>query len=146
MNDFSFGVQNATSIGSATSGAGAGKIQFNEFSIRKTADVASGSFFKNCAAGAHYAVVTVALRQVGGTTGSSKPYLVYNVGTVFTTRIAWSGPGEEGPEEIITFAYGGLSIAYAAQLPDGKMEALKSVEWNQMTNTASFPGAPLLSF
>ena len=31
IKDFSFGIENPTTIGSATGGAGAGKIKFNEF-------------------------------------------------------------------------------------------------------------------
>ena len=38
IKDFSFGVENPTTIGSATGGAGAGKIKFNEFTIKKTTD------------------------------------------------------------------------------------------------------------
>ena len=41
IKDFSFGVENPTTIGSATGGAGAGKIKFNEFTIKKTTDSAS---------------------------------------------------------------------------------------------------------
>src|SRR5262249_44115972 len=40
IKDFSFGVENPTTIGSAT-GGGAGKIKFNEFTIKKTTDQAS---------------------------------------------------------------------------------------------------------
>src|SRR5262249_40757702 len=36
-NGFTFGVENPTTIGSATGGAGAGKIKFNEFTISKAA-------------------------------------------------------------------------------------------------------------
>ena len=36
IKDFSFGVENPTTIGSATGGAGAGKIKFNEFEIKKS--------------------------------------------------------------------------------------------------------------
>ena len=36
LKDFSFGVENKATIGSATSGAGVGKVQFNEFTIRKS--------------------------------------------------------------------------------------------------------------
>jgi type VI secretion system secreted protein Hcp len=45
IKDFSFGIENPTTIGSATGGAGAGKIKFNEFSITKTTDTASPNFF-----------------------------------------------------------------------------------------------------
>src|SRR4029077_13323573 len=47
LKDFSFGVENPTTIGSATGGAGAGKIKFNEFTIKKTTDAASPAFFKD---------------------------------------------------------------------------------------------------
>src|SRR6266851_1131438 len=66
IKDFSFGVENPTTIGSATGGAGAGKIKFNEFTIKKTTDQASPLFFRNCAAGMHYKTVTLAVRKAGG--------------------------------------------------------------------------------
>ena len=65
IEDFSFGVENATTIGSAMGGAGAGKIKFNEFTIKKTSDQSSPAFFKNCCAGAHYKTVTVSMRRIG---------------------------------------------------------------------------------
>ena len=43
IKDFSFGVENPTTIGSATGGAGAGKIKLNELTIKKTTDTASPS-------------------------------------------------------------------------------------------------------
>src|SRR4051812_2414106 len=49
IKDFSFSVENLTTIGSATGGAGAGKITFNEFTIKKTTDKASAGFFLACA-------------------------------------------------------------------------------------------------
>ena len=52
VDSFSFGVENPTTIGSATGGAGAGKIKFNEFQIKKTIDNASPVLFKQAAAGA----------------------------------------------------------------------------------------------
>jgi hypothetical protein len=38
IKDFSFGVENPTTIGSATGGAGTGKARFNEFTIKRTID------------------------------------------------------------------------------------------------------------
>jgi hypothetical protein len=35
IENFSFGVENPTTVGSATGGAGSGKIRFNEFSVSK---------------------------------------------------------------------------------------------------------------
>jgi hypothetical protein len=43
--------------------------------------------------------------------GDGKPFLQFKFDTVFTTKIDWSGPGDEGPEESITFVYGKLEAA-----------------------------------
>src|SRR5262245_490246 len=109
IKDFSFGVENPTTIGSATGGAGAGKIKFNEFTIKKTSDKASPAFFRNCVAGAHYKTVTLEMRKAGGDpTSAGKPFLQFKFDTVFTTKIDWSAPGDDVPEESITFVYGKL--------------------------------------
>src|SRR5437588_3866922 len=118
IKDFSFGVENPTTIGSATTGAGAGKIKFNEFTIKKTTDKASPCFFKNCCIGSHYGSVCIEMRKAGGDPMSAgKPFLRFKFGTVFTTKIDWSGPGDEGPEESITFVYGQFGVQYLVQLP-----------------------------
>lgn len=147
--DFSFGAENKGPIGSATAGAGGGKVQFNEFTIRRTSDTASPFFFKNLAAGAHYKQVTLAMRTADSGPGKAgKPFAIFNFGAVFTTKIDWSGPGEGGPEERITFAYGAFDVAYAKPRPDGSMEPPKNASWNQMTNKNEFvEGAtPTISF
>jgi hypothetical protein len=41
IKDFNFGSENRTTIGSATGGAGAGKVKFNEFGVTKTIDSSS---------------------------------------------------------------------------------------------------------
>ena len=120
IKSWSFGVENPTTIGSATGGAGAGKIKFNEFQITKKSDSASPSFFLSAATGSHYKTVTIEMRKAGGDPKSTgKPFLTYKFGTVFTTKINWSGPGDEGPEESITFVYGQLAIQYQPQKSDG---------------------------
>jgi type VI secretion system secreted protein Hcp len=132
IKDFSFGVENPTTIGSMTSGAGAGKIKFNEFPIKKTSDQSSAAFFKNCCAGAHYKTVTVSIRTTGREAAGSE-FLRFKFDTVFTTKIDWSGPGDEGPEESITFAYGKLGIRFT-QAPGSKPVA---AGWDQVMNKAA---------
>src|SRR5687768_526063 len=105
IKDFSFGIENAATVGSATTGAGGGKAKFNEFTIKKTTDSASSLFFRNCCAGIHYKNAIIAIRKSGGDVESAGvPFLEYSFGMVFTTKIEWSGPGDEGPEESITFS------------------------------------------
>jgi type VI secretion system secreted protein Hcp len=135
IKDFSFGVENPTTIGSATGGAGAGKIKFNEFTIKKTTDQASPDFFKNCCAGAHYDYVIIEMRKSGGDPATSgKPFLRFKFSTVFTTKIDWSGPGDEGPEESITFVYGKFGVKYWLQGETGAQVGDKFAGWDQIQN------------
>jgi len=135
IKDFSFGIENPTTIGSATGGAGAGKVKFNEFTIRKTTDRESPTFFKNCCAGAHYKTVIIEMRKAGGDSAASdKAFLRFKFDTVFTTKIDWSGPGDEGPEESITFVYGKLGIKFIPQEP-GSQAVLAG--WDQVLNKAA---------
>jgi type VI secretion system secreted protein Hcp len=135
IKDFSFGCENPTTIGSATGGAGAGKIKFNEFTIKKTSDKASPVFFKNCCIGSHYASVTIEMRKAGGDPASTgKPFLKFKFAIVFTTKIDWTGPGDEGPEEGITFVYGKLGVKYTEQTPEGGSGGDHIAGWDQVTN------------
>ena len=116
IKNFSFGVDSSAAIGSGTSGAGAGKVKFNDFTITKTTDSASPVFFKNSVAGSHYGKVILTMRKAGGDPSSAgQPFLTFTFGTVFTSKIDWSGPGDEGPEESITFVYGQLGVEYHQQ-------------------------------
>jgi type VI secretion system secreted protein Hcp len=135
IKDFNFGIENPTTVGSAAKGAGAGKIKFNEFVIKKTTDLASPCFFKNSCIGAHYANVIIEMRKAGGTaTASGKPYLRFKFGTVFTTKISWNGPGEEAPEEEITFVYGQFGVCYVQQDEKGQSAAQPWEGWDQVKN------------
>jgi type VI secretion system secreted protein Hcp len=135
IKDFNFGVENPTTIGSGALGAGSGKIKFNEFVIKKTTDQASPCFFNNCCIGSHYATVTIAMRKAGGSTGTSgTPYLIFKFGTVFTTKITWSGPGEEAPEEEITFVYGQFGVQYLQQTATGQGGVTPFAGWDQVLN------------
>jgi type VI secretion system secreted protein Hcp len=114
IKDFSFDVAGATTIGSATSGAGSGKASFKEFTIKRMVDKASPGFFQHMAVGQHYAKVLLEMRRASGDP-TQQTYLQYNFTNVFTTKISWSGPGDEGPEESVTFQYGGMQLKYLGQ-------------------------------
>jgi len=140
LKEFSFDVEHAHTIGSATKGAGSGKVKFNEFSIKKPTDKASCNFFMDCVLGAHYENVVIAVRKAGAATDvSGKPYLEYCFNTVFVTKVEWSGPGDEGPEESITFAYGKLGVRYRPQKSDGTMDVAKLQGWDQQLNKSWTP-------
>ena len=136
----SFGVSQAETSGSGTTGAGAGKAKFEEFTIEKAVDLASVPLYNACTAGAHFPNVMLAVRKAGG---SNLIYLQYIFRMVFVTGINWSGGGgEEAPRETVKFKFGAMGIQYIQQKADGtegtKMQGL----WSTTTNkpTLDVPG------
>jgi type VI secretion system secreted protein Hcp len=127
--DFSWGAENPTTIGTATGGAGAGKVKFNEFTIKKTVDTASPNFFKNLAAGAHYKKATLSVRKPD----AKEPYYEIRLDTVFTTKIDNSGSNPDVPEETITFVYGKMETV-ARGGKEGGSEAPVQQGWDQIAN------------
>jgi type VI secretion system secreted protein Hcp len=135
LRSFSFGVENTTTIASATTGAGAGKMMFNEASIEKPVDLLSPSLYQLSAIGAHLNRLQVFIRKAGGATAVPKPYLVYGFSIVFITKIDWSASdGDELPTERVIFQYGQLGLAYYPQKLDGTLGTLKKASWDQMMN------------
>lgn len=130
-----FGVSQAETTGSGSTGAGAGKAKFDEFTIEKFVDLASVPLYQACAAGAHYPSVMLAVRKAGG---SNLLYLQYIFRMVFVINIGWSGgDGEAAPKETIKFKFGGMGIQYIQQKADGtegtKMQGLWSTTTNKPT-------------
>ena len=135
IRSFSLGVENATTIGSATGGAGTGKIKLNELYNEKSVDTLSPSLYSLSARGGHLAKMQLFVRKTGGATSAPKPYLTYGFAPVFVTSIDWgASEGDDLPVERVTFAYGSLALGYYAQKPDGTLGAKKMATWNQVTN------------
>ena len=127
-----FGVSQAETTGSGTSGSGAGKAKFEEFTIEKYVDLASVPLYMACVAGAHYPTVMLANRKAGG---SSLLYLQYAFRMVFVTGITWSGGGgEEAPKETIKFKFGAMGIQYVRQKPDGSGDTMIPGYWSTTLN------------
>jgi type VI secretion system secreted protein Hcp len=132
---FDFDIQQAVSIGSSTSGAGAGKVKFNAFQVRKQPDASSPLLFQACASGAHYDKVTLALNKAGGP--SAVTYLKFEFQTVFLDHVRWLGDTTQGdtPSEQISFVYGTLHVTYTPQKVDGTAGSAVVGGWDQIKNT-----------
>jgi hypothetical protein len=121
LRDFSFDVENPTTIGSSTGGAGAGKIKFNEFTIKKQIDAASPAFFKSCATGSHYPTVTITLHRAGAADAT------IDLGLVIINDIKYlAAPAPLNSLEQITFLAGSMKVT-----ADGSVDC-----WDQVRNTA----------
>jgi len=132
VSSFGWGVEQAETTGSGSTGSGAGKAKFKEFTISKAVDLASVPLFNACTAGAHFPHVCVALRKAGG---SNLLYLQYIFTQVFVISIHWSGgAGEDAPKEDITFKFGAYSMQYVQQNADGTEGTKQEGSWSATQN------------
>jgi type VI secretion system secreted protein Hcp len=129
VDSFSWGAENPTTIGTATGGAGAGKIKFNEFTITKTIDEMSPILYKQMATGAHAQTATLTIRKAGAT---KAPYATFTFKTVFITKIDFSGGSPETPTEQVTFLAGSWTLDSANPAVEGAKP--QRFGWNQVLN------------
>ena len=140
VSEFNFDIENTLNIGSASGGAGAGKVQFNEFNVKKRTDKASPFLFLNCCNGGHFNDVYLLLRKAGvGVAASGGNYLKFSFKLVAVKKIGWSGAtGDDVCEEEVTFEYGAIQLEYWYQDETGKLTGPKKTEWSRIKNKATF--------
>lgn len=140
VEDYSFDIEQVLNIGSQSSGAGAGKVSFNPFSITRKIDCASPKFFQMACSGTPFMKVGLGIRKstggniqsVGG--GSSGAiYLVFTFKLAAVKTVSWAHD-DEAPKETVTFEYGGLNIQYCQQKPDGTLLEPVPGGWNRVKN------------
>ena len=95
----------AASIGSQSSGAGAGKVTFNPFSITRKIDKASPTLLRACVTGRHLKKVTLKLLPAVQK-GTAVPLSVIVLADVIISEISEAGNVHGGiPLEEIVFLY-----------------------------------------
>jgi type VI secretion system Hcp family effector len=142
--DYSFDIEQVLNIGSASTGAGAGKVTFNPFSITRKMDVNSPILLQMCCSGTAFKQVDLAFRKASGGANSAangQDYLVFTFKLVAVRTMSWT-EGDAGPSEVVTFEYGALDMSYRKQNADGTY-ATKPVfgGWNRVKNVADTPDA-----
>jgi type VI secretion system secreted protein Hcp len=141
IKEFSFGIENTLNISSASGGAGAGKADFKEFTVKKQTDKASPLLAATCGKGGHYKEVQLFLRKSGVSSGekSGGVYLEFHFKLVAVKSIEWSGSsGDDVPEESVVFEYGALKMKYSPQQKDGTLGKVVERAWNKLTNSNNF--------
>ena len=136
LSEFSFGAENTISIGSGSTGAGAGKVSFKEFSCKKLTDSASADLFKRLCNGTHYNG-KISIRKAGGDSKKTGAvYLVFSFNMLMVKSIDWSGSsGDDVPTESVTFMYGEMAISYKQQTKAGGMGTNFECQWSQLNNS-----------
>ncbi len=151
VEDYSFDIEQTLNIGSASSGAGAGKVTFNPFSITRKIDKASPLFFQMACSGTAFQMVSLGIRKsVGASAGgglvSGQMFLRFDFKLVAVKTISWSHD-DESPKETVTFEYGGLQVRYNQQAASGSMTgdgtALIAGGWNRVKNVQDTGPSPI---
>jgi type VI protein secretion system component Hcp len=138
LSGFSLSAQNSISIGSATTGAGAGKVQFGKFEVVKQVDKYSSPLFLDIAAGRALPEVQIIIRQPSGK--KAMPEAQYILRQVVFTDIDVSG-GRKSATETIQGEYGSIEFATYQTGSDGKTKVGSAGGWNQITNKpVTIPG------
>jgi type VI secretion system secreted protein Hcp len=103
VKSFSWGVSNGATIGSATTGAGAGKAKFDELVITKKIDEMSPLLYKAVAVGTGAPTAVLKLYKAG-----EKPisYMTYTMKQVFVSSLKHAGTADDVPNEQVTLIFG----------------------------------------
>jgi type VI secretion system secreted protein Hcp len=144
VEDYSFDIEQVLNIGSQSSGAGAGKVTFNPFSITRKIDRASPVLYQMACSGTPFRSVALVLCR---STGENKSAIVFQKATfklVAVKTIGWAYDAEY-PKETVTFEYGGLVIEYWLQEPDGSLGAKVLGGWNRVKNILDHDPASVLN-
>lgn len=146
IEDYSFDIEQVLNIGSQSSGAGAGKVTFNPFSITRKIDCASPILFSMACSGTAFQQVTLALRKSAGAGASSQSsgiiFLRFDFKLVAVKTISWNHD-DESPKETVTFEYGGMMIRYCQQRSDGTLLPAVAGGWNRVRNVQDTTLTPL---
>ena len=112
LQSFSFGASNRSNIGSATGGAGGGKVQFKEVTIKKMTDSASPIFFK---ASRSHTSDNCTVNFDKANTSEQQPYLTLELKNVMVS--SYQVGGGERPMESISLNF--TKIEYKNKVEHG---------------------------
>lgn len=122
------------SIGSQSSGAGAGKIVFNALNIQKLVNSLSPTLFKNAAAGTAYKFAYIVFTRTG-VDGQPFPYFKITLGLVAVQTQSWALPSDGADlTELVGFQYGGMALTFTPQRADGSAGTPVTQGWNRVAN------------
>lgn len=138
ISRFSLGADRPVNIGSQSSGAGVGKVSFEDFEVEKPLDNLSPSLFSDLASGDHFKNVFIVVRRRSGQL--SVPSFAYEMGLVFLTKIHVSG-STQIPTETLTGAAGQLALLAYKQGANGALAPGNGAGWNRVTNKADPVGS-----
>jgi type VI secretion system secreted protein Hcp len=133
VKSFSIGASNPSTIGSATSGAGGGKVNFAPLNVIKPVDKSSAVLLQMCAAGDHFPNATLTVRKAGK---DALEYMIYTFTEVFVDSIASyvDDTKSEVAQESLSLSYASVHLKYVPQKADGTGDSPVEGGWDATTN------------
>jgi type VI secretion system secreted protein Hcp len=139
-DEWSFSLENKLHIGPHSGGAGAGKAEFDVFTIKKKVDTASPHLYVACGRGCHFNAVDLKLFRASGAgtnTAESNLFLHWSFNMLAVEKVEWSH-SDPMPEETVTFRFGACKVIYSKQDAKGLMTKAGDGTWNQISNSTDF--------
>jgi type VI secretion system secreted protein Hcp len=137
IQSVSFAIENATTIGSTSGGAGSGKAKFKEMQFSKLVDNTTPTIFNYLSSGQHFDTVTLFFRKPVNGTKVTFMKVAFKLVFLTSTSLATSS-GDSDLSESVTAAYGAQQIAFYpnAGNPNPGPPIIQS--WSQVLNNPTF--------
>ena len=141
VDGFDWELKNASTVGSATGGAGAGKASFSPLTIDIHSLAGLATLFKDAATGGHIKSAEL----VGVETVKGKSLEVYKVDlTQLQVSSFQQDPGLKGVETTLGLDFSKIKITDQPQTANGKPGTPETASWDVTTNTATLSPSDLL--
>jgi type VI secretion system secreted protein Hcp len=129
VESFSWGASNPTTIGSATGGAGAGKVQMQDFSFVLPFSKASLDLFMKCATGERIREATLSASRIAG--GQLTDFIKWRLSDCLVSSYQSTG-SENAPTDSLSLAF--AKIELTDMFIKGETGTPLSVGWDVVQN------------
>ncbi len=140
LEAFSIDTEATSSIGSSSTGAGAGKVSLATFEVVKRVDNTSPALFADLVKGGRVKEAIISVERPGPK-GKLTKVAEYTLDKVLIKHINDSGTGDT-TQETITGEYESIGFGVSTQKPDGSTGTTISSGWNRVKNTSSLSTGP----
>jgi type VI secretion system secreted protein Hcp len=116
------------------SGAGAGKVHFQDLAFTTRVSKASPALFLACASGQHIKEAKLVARKAASK--GAQEYLTWTFSDLLVSSYETQGSGgDDTVLDAITLNFSKAVVSYKGQKADGSLDAPITVGWNAKTNT-----------
>jgi type VI secretion system Hcp family effector len=141
VDAYNLEIAQTLNIGSQSAGAGAGKVTFHPFQIKKHYDTASPKLFQAACTATNLGPITFSVVKTGSgsTDGKTapKPYLIISFNNIYVKTIITETLGAY-TMEVVSFEYGAIAFAYS-KLVNGVLTPSTQSGWDRTKNVSWTP-------